>query len=511
MKANQLKWGVVLSYVILILDLVVGLVYMPILTRKLGQSEYGLYSLVASIISYLTILDLGFGSAIIVFTTRYRAKNEKEKEQQLHGMFLIVYTIIGIVIGILGYILYLNVDSMFGNSMTTAELSKAKVMMLLLTANLAITFPTSVFSSIITSYEKFVVLKIFNIIKLVVTPLIMVPLLYMGYKSITMIIVNTTINIILMLANTIYCLKYLKIKMSFKKFDFKLLRETFAFSVFNFLNVIVDKINWSADQFVLGALVGTASVAIYNIATHINTIYLSFSTAISGVLLPKMTKMETNNSTSQEFSQFFIKVGRLQYILMALIITGFVLVGKEFVILWQGIEYVESYYIACILMIPVTIPLIQNTGLSILQAKNKHKFRTMVFLVIAILNIAISIPLAKLYGGIGTAIGTAIALIIGQIIIMNIYYYKKINIDIIKFWKDIIKISIPIIIAFIIGVGINMIIIANSYLMLVLKILIYTLIYFTLVWNFAMNDYEKGIIKGVFDKIARKLKKKEMV
>ena len=422
MKTNQLKWGVVLSYIILILDLVVGLVYMPILTRKLGQSEYGLYSLVASIISYLTILDLGFGSAIIVFTARYRAKNEKEKEQQLHGMFLIIYTIIGIIIGVLGYILYLNVDSLFGNSMTPAELSKAKIMMLLLTANLAITFPTSVFSSIITSYEKFIVLKIFNIIKLVITPLIMIPLLYMGYKSITMIIVNTTINIILMFANTIYCLKYLKIKMAFKKFDFKLLRETFAFSVFNFLNVIVDKINWSADQFILGALVGTASVAIYNIATHINTIYLSFSTAISGVLLPKMTKMETNNSTSEEFSQFFIKVGRLQYILMGLIITGFVLVGKEFMIIWQGIEYLESYYIACILMIPVTVPLIQNTGLSILQAKNKHKFRTMVFLGIAILNIVLSIPLAKLYGGIGTAIGTAIALIMGQIIIMNIYW-----------------------------------------------------------------------------------------
>ena len=150
MKNSELKLGAILSYIILGLELVVGLFYTPILTRSLGQAEYGLYSLVASIISYLTVLDLGFGSAIVVYTARYRANNEKEKENRLHGMFLIIYTIIGIVAGAIGYILYLNVDKLFGNSMTLQEIEKAKVMMLILTANLVITFPMSIFSSTIT-------------------------------------------------------------------------------------------------------------------------------------------------------------------------------------------------------------------------------------------------------------------------------------------------------------------------------------------------------------------------
>ena len=50
---------------------------------------------------------------------------------------------------------------------------------------------------------------------------------------------------------------------------------------------------------------------------------------------------------------------------------------------------------------PAIVPLSQNIGISIIQAMNKHKFRSIVYLAIAILNIIISIPLAKQYAGIG--------------------------------------------------------------------------------------------------------------
>ena len=79
MKKNEIKLGAILSYLIIVLNMVIGIVYTPILTTKLGQSEYGLYSLVSTIISYLTVLDFGFGNAIIIYTSRFIAKKEKQK------------------------------------------------------------------------------------------------------------------------------------------------------------------------------------------------------------------------------------------------------------------------------------------------------------------------------------------------------------------------------------------------------------------------------------------------
>ena len=192
---------------------------------------------------------------------------------------------------------------------------------------------------------------------------------------------------------------------------------------------------------------------------------------------------------------------------MALIITGFVLFGQVFVNWWAGAGYEDSYYIACILMVPLTIPLIQNIGLSILQAKNLYKYRTIIFFFIAILNIAVSVPLTKIYGGIGAAIGTSLALILGQCIILNIYYHKKVGINMFEFWKNILKMSIPVVIAVILGIVINKVIVSSSIIVLLLKIMIYTILYSILMWKFGMNQYEKGLILRPLEKLRTKIRR----
>lgn len=509
MKRNERKIGIILSYIVIALNMVLGIAYTPFLTRKLGQAEYGLYSIVNSIMSYLTVMDMGFGNAIIIYTARYINQKDKEKENKLHGMFFVIYCIIGIVASIVGLTLYFNVNNVFGNSMTDSELAKAKVMMLILTFNLAITFPFSIFGNILTAYEEFIINKIIKIIQIILQPLIMVPLLILGYKAIAMVCVLTCVNVFCLLLNTVVCLKKLDIKLKFKGFDFGVLKEIFRYSFYIFLNQIIDKINWSLDQFILGSICGTVITSVYAVAGQLNNMYMNFSTAISGVMLPKVTKMEDNKATDEEFTDIFIKTGRIQYILLALVITGFVLFGRTFINIWVGSSYMDAYWIACILMIPITVPLIQNIGLSILQAKNLYKYRTIIFLGIAILNVSISIPLAKMYHGIGTAVGTTLSLILGQGIILNIYYHKKVGLNMIKFWKNILFMTIPVAITFFIGVVLNILIINNSFMWLFFKIAIYTIIYFIFMWTIAMNRYEKEMIikpiKMVFNKMESKI------
>lgn len=506
MIKNQRKIGAILSYVVIALNMVVGLAYTPFLIRSLGQSEYGLYSIVYTVISYLTVMDMGFGNSIIIYTARYINQGDKEKQDKLHGMFFLIYCVIGVIATIIGIILFFNVDTLFGNTMTIEELSKARVMMLILTFNLAITFPLSIFGNIMVAHEKFVLGKSVKILQILLQPMMMIPLLLLGYKAIAMVIVVTITNIICLLLNTFICIKNLNVRLKFKGFDFTLLKEIFAYSFFIFLNQIIDKANWSLGQFLLGSLVGTVATAIYAVSSQLNNMYMNFSTAISNVMLPKITKMEDRKASNNEFTDVFVKTGRIQYLLMALIITGFVLFGKAFINWWAGPGYEDSYLIACILMIPATIPLIQNIGLSILQAKNLYKYRTIIFFGIAILNVVMSIPLTKIYGGIGTAIGTAVSLILGQCIILNIYYHKKVGINMIEFWKNILRMSIPIVFVALFGIGLNILIVSNSILILALKIILYSIVYVLIMWFFGMDNYEKNLIIKPFNKIIAKIK-----
>lgn len=498
---NQRKIGVILSYACTIVSTLVQLVYTPFLIRMLGQSEYGLYSLVTSVIGYLTVLDLGFGNAIVVYTAKYRANEEQEEEKKMQGMFKIIFYIIGIIIAFLGVVLYFNIDDLFKNTMNHSELKKAKIMMLILSFNLVVTFIFNIYSSIINAYEEFIFQKILSICNTLLKPIIMIPLLFLGYKSIAMCMSITLINIMIVVSNYLYCRKKLNIKVKFEGFDKVLFLEMFSYSFFIFIGVIVDKVNWSVDQFILGAVSGTIAVSVYSLASQLNALFINLSTALSGVLLPKISKMIAQKVSPKELTDEMIKVGRIQYLIIFLMASGLVLVGKEFIILWAGKEYEISYYIALLLILPVCFPLIQNLGISIMQAMNKHKFRAISTLIMSIINVIMSYFLAKSFGAIGSALGTTIALIVCNIIIMNIYYKKAIGLDIVRFWKEIIKMTIPFIIPISLIIMFTHFTNLTGIISVIVYSTVYTMLYCITAYFLSMNDYEKNIIKRVLVKL----------
>jgi O-antigen/teichoic acid export membrane protein len=351
-------------------------------------------------------------------------------------MFRVIYTIIGVIAGLIGVIFALNASNIFGATMSSGEIEKMRTMLLILSFNLFITFSFSIYNSIITASEKFIFQKTLAIINTIAKPLLMIPVLFLGYKSIALCVVITVVNVAVLLMNKFYCDKKLGVKVKFKGFDKSLLKIIFAYSFWIFLTQIVDKVNWSADQFILGAVSGTMAVSIYAAAAQLNTLFINLSTAISNVMLPKISKMVANKATSKELSDEFIKIGRLQFVVIFLAMSGLILIGKDFMKLWLGDGFDESYYVALLLVSPAVFSLIQNTGLSILQAMDKFKFKALATFIMAIFNIIISVFLAKQFGAIGAAIGTTIAIAFNMII-MNIYYVKKIRLEIVRFWKNI--------------------------------------------------------------------------
>lgn len=195
----------------------------------------------------------------------------------------------------------------------------------------------------------------------------------------------------------------------------------------------------------------------------------------------------------------------MQFILLSLIITGLIFFGYSFIKLWAGDDYADSYPIALMLIIPVTLPLLQNLGIEIQRAKNMHKFRSWVYLFIALANIAISIPLVKLYGGIGAAAGTAIALVIGNVIIMNWYYHFKVGLNIKLFITEIIKITPSLIFPSIVGIFMYMYLNLSDLKILVLAIIVYTILFAISMWYIGMNKYEKELVTIPYNSIKQRL------
>lgn len=504
MPVNQLKAGVVLNYVVIFLNTVVGLLYTPYMLRMMGQSEYGLYSLVASVIAYLTVLDLGFGNAIVRYTAKFRAEKKTEEQYEMFGMFFLLYLVIGIIAFGIGLGLYFNVDTLFGNTMTAVELDRARIMMLLLVANLAFTFPMSIWGSVIQAYEDFVFQKSLNIIRIILNTAVMICLLHFGYKAVAMVVVQTIFNVLTLVVNFIYCRRKLNIHIyfRFKHFHWGFLKEVAIYSFWIFLNAIMDRVYWSTGQFVLGAMVGTAAVAVFAIAIQLEGMYMQFSTAISSVFLPKVTAMVAKNRSRKDISDLFIRTGRIQYIVLAYILSGFIIFGRQFIELWAGAGYSDAYIISLLFFIPLTVPLIQNLGITILQARNEMKFRSVLYIIIALVSLAMQIVLTRYFGGIGCAMGVSGALVVGQILIMNVYYRRRQDLDIKTFWKEISKMSIiPIVLIFSSMLVIRHFFALDSWGKLILGIAAFSLVYIPLFFRFSMTDEERNLFISMFHKI----------
>ncbi|WP_163710530.1 oligosaccharide flippase family protein [Mangrovibacterium lignilyticum] len=508
MKVNQLKAGVFLAYFVIGLNALVGIMYTPYMLRKLGQSEYGLYSLVASIIAYLTLFDLGFGNSIIRFTAKYRAEGREKEQSELYGMFMILYCLIGLVTFISGLGLYYNTNLIFGETLSDGEIYKAKIMVLIMIGNLAISFPLGLFSSIILAYERFIFQRTIQTIRILLNTIVMIVILEAGYKAIGLVVVLSIFNLSSLLSHMIFSVTKLKVKFSFMHFRFSLLKEITEYSFYIFLNSIMDKIYWSTGQFILGAYSGTKAIAVFAVSIQLQRIFIISSQAISSVFLPRITGLTVKSNNDKNISDLFVRTGRLQFIVMSLILIGFIVFGKSFINFWAGENYSDAYYICLILFIPLTIPLIQNLGITILQARNQLKFRSILYVVIAGLSLLIQIPLAKRWEGIGVAVGVSSALILGNIIIMNIYYYKRQNINIPYFWRSIVQMStIPLLF----GVTSYFVIYycpAANFIQLLLQIGSFAAIYLAIIWFFSANQEEKNLFIQPYLKLSKLISKK---
>ena len=505
MKRDEIKAGALLSYLNLLIGNLIPFIYTPIMLRMLGQAEYGIYGIAQSVMGYIGLLNFGIGGSIIRYLSKYRAEGDLDGERRVFGLFIKIYSVIGAAVLIVGTFCSFHLGA-YGRSLTPDELVLLERLVRLMTLNTAVFMPFNVFSSMILAHEKFIFSKTVSLITSVVSPCLNLVLLFLGFGSIGLVLSATALNFVTYTIYTVYVIRRMGIRPSFQRVGGGLIGEIIRFSLFVFLANIVDILFWSTDKLIIGWAIGSVATAVYNIGATFNGYITSLSTAISGVLMPKVTNMTVKDTPPSEFTALFIKVGRLQFLLISFIVSAFVAFGRQFIAIWAGTGYEEAYYVALLVMLPVTVPLIQNTGLNILYAMNKHQFRSVVYLCIAVLNVGLTFWWVEKYGIIGAAMATCVAYVIGNILIINWYYYKKIGINIPLFWKNILHMC-PVM--FVMGAAgwlvLDHIRIDNWFVFFALAAA-YTIIYWVLAYLFMMNDYEKSFVKAPVSKICARLR-----
>lgn len=494
---SQLKKGALLSYLNIILRNVIGLFLTPFIIKMLGDSEYGLYLLIGSFVAYLSLLDLGLNNTIIRFVAKYKVQNDTKGEKEFLGTTFLVYLGISCLVALLGFIIYLNLESIFGLSLSVEEMEKAKIMFLILVLNLIFKIPGGSFEAICNAYEHFVFPRLIYILRYISRAVCIIAVLYLGGRAISLVVIDTVFNLIVIGITGIYVHKKLKLRISIKTYDLKLIPGIFSYSFWVFVFGIMFMFQWHAGQVVLGINSNTLTVAVFGVGVLLGGYYGAFATAINGVLIPRATQMVVKKEDGKFLTDAMIKIGRLNLFILVFILSGFFLFGKEFVYLWVGETYAPSWLIALLIMTALTLPLTQAFGNAILEAKRKNRFKSMISVVTVGLAVIIGFFLSKNHGMLGMIIPLVSAIALNNIL-MNFYYKKIFAFEVGHFFKNTMFRLFPVygVLVFVCYQLVNFKII-YSWFHLIVCVLLYTILYVLVTYFLLMNTYEKSLIPKI--------------
>jgi len=498
-KYNTSKY-VLLSYLNLFVRLITGFMILPFVVASLGQSNFGLMRLVYSLTGYMGVLDFGLGRAVTRYTSLYNSKEKKEKINTLVSFSILIYILLAFIGLFIGIVVFTNFGDWF--NLSIGEVSEGKLAFLIALSNILLNLPFLTFSAVIKGYNKYDIYYTTTILKNIFRVLLMFVFLNLGFGLITIFIIDLCVNQSLNIFRFLYSVKVFKIKFSLNNFDENFKRSFSKYSFFVFLGVITDLIYWKTDNILLGIFSNTKNIAVYSISQDIVRYYRVLVATFASVFLPKLTNLsltETDKSYSK-LKKFFVKSSRYQFVIVLAIIVNYIFIGKDFITLWVGENYLMAYSYSLIIMLPMIIPLLQSAGPQILYAINKHKIRSIVYLLIAIINIFLSIFLIKMYGVVGAAIGTSFAMTFGNVIFMNVYYKKLLDLKLIRFFKKICLKPIILIIP-----SISLFLLMNCYfeevnvLIFIIKIFVSNIIFVILMYKYFLNKQEKKQIKKLLN------------
>lgn len=432
---NKKALGVIFSYILLVVDIFVGLWFVPHLLKALGQDEFGLYKLLNSTASYLAVLDFGLGGTITRYLVKYKTEGDLQKQENFMAMGLIIYAILALATMAVSFVVTLIIPIMYKASVPADRMGDAQLIFMIMSLTHALTLFSHAYTGMFDAHERFAYTKGSNIVKI----LLRVGLIVFGlrvFKSAMLVAaVDCLLAFGLLMVHVLYGRIGVRFKIRLHKWDKGLAKEALVFTSAILIQSIVNQFNTNVANVVLGIFSTTAVIAMYALVLQVYNMYSSLSTAISSVYLPSISSAVFKGADDETVTQKVIEPSRIQLVILLLAASGFILFGRDFVTLWVGPGYEMVYVLTCVLMVAALMNLSQNTITSVLKAKNKLHGKSLILAISTAVNFGLTLLLVPQLDALGAVIGSCFSLVFGYGLALNVYYHKVIHINMFTYYK----------------------------------------------------------------------------
>lgn len=502
-KSKELKIGALIAYCTIAMNIVSGLLVTPWIIRQIGDADYGLYTLANSLIS-LFLFDFGLSAATSRFVAKYLAQGRQDKVDSILGAIYKLYFLIDALIAVVLVVISFFLEDIYTN-LTPLEIQRFRVVFIISALFALINFPCVTFTGILNAYEKFIKLKLADALYRVLTVVITVIALVFHGGLYALVLVQVAVGL-LVLAYKLFVIKTkTPVKVNFAYKEKGIYHELFGFSVWVTVSTLAQRLVLSITPSILGIVSSTVAIAVFGIVVVMENYIHVITTALNGMFMSQISRIFHQEQYTDELNKLIVKVGRFQFGLNGLIVVGFFLLGKDFIVLWLDETYSAVYYGLLLVTVPNLFYYSLQIANTALVIKNRVKIQAITNVAVGIISVVLSLFLSKDYGVIGACFAIFVAYSIRNIGYI-IAYCKILKMDLWKMCKECyFPLGICMAVTLLLGVGVNRLLSHCDWISFAVKVLTITVIYAVLMIAIGLKrDERKMMIGFVQNKIHRK-------
>jgi O-antigen/teichoic acid export membrane protein len=401
--ARSLVSGVALNYLGVAIVSGIGFFLTPYMIRTLGATSYGVMALSISMLGYASLLDFGIGLSVMKLIADRVNDRDRTETRKIVSTVLVFYSVVGLVVFGAALALFGPISGSF--HVPPAQADDFRTCYILAAATIGFTFPQSVFTAVITGHSDFGLQNRFVIGAMLASACGTVWLLQAGKGIVSVSFFALETAIVMFAVKVIVVGRRYGIGFSRRYVDHRILPKVLAFASWVFVINVASKVIFDTDVIVVGALLGPAAVAVYQVALSPNVVLRKFGEQFNVVALTGASTLQAEGQQAA-VRRLFLESTRMTAVIMLPFAIVFGAWGNDFVRLWVGDGFHGADFALLYLTLAMIAIAIQGTASQIIMAYSRHKVMAIATACEASANLALSIVLGHRYGVAGVALGT---------------------------------------------------------------------------------------------------------
>ncbi|HXI33161.1 MAG TPA: polysaccharide biosynthesis C-terminal domain-containing protein [Gemmatimonadales bacterium] len=402
MKSVGSNWAVTIA------TIAAAYLLTPFTIHRLGDSGYGTWNLINAITGYLALLVLGVPMASVRYFAQHVADGNVKELNKAIGSCTALYLALGaaaVVVGVGMYVFFHVTYDIPAGTRPDANWAFALTVLYV-----AFGFIGMLPNGVLQANDDFAARNVIRLAGVLLRMGLTLALLW-WWPSLTVLAVVQLVCLAgdFGLCTWLILRRYPGVRVRLADFDWSMVRKIFSFSVYVLVLNAGGRLAFETDSLVIGKFQQVGSIPYFTVANSFIIYLMEFLLAIAAVVMPMATRLKTQGRTA-ELRDVFLKWSKIALSVSMLAGLFLIVLGPRFIAWWIDPSFEQpAGQVLQILMVSYLIFLpVRGVALPILMGLGKPGLPTIGFLVAGVVNLGLSIALARPLGLAGVAIGTAV-------------------------------------------------------------------------------------------------------